>query len=208
MGASWPRRDIGHAGDAQGGRGAHPCRHRLLLLALRPTLADARVARQLDKSNAEITRMVGFTRVSDPGAVEAIAVELNRAIKERGDLQAQLDAFKTKSAMPRLPSPDEIAKLATGVEARIKQDPVVAREMLRRMLKGGALRMVPRPDGSYRAESVILPLDLPAKAKRPGVTGPLGDREISMVARACNSTFLLSNFKDLRRCGCRSRRRS
>ncbi|MBW2456347.1 MAG: hypothetical protein JRI68_17640 [Deltaproteobacteria bacterium] len=53
-----------------------------------------------------------------------------------------------------------------AIEARVKEDPIAAREALRRMLDNGRIEMHPQPDGSYRAESVIFPLILAWKIRR------------------------------------------
>jgi hypothetical protein len=53
----------------------------------------------------------------------------------------------------------------------------------------------------------FLPLVFPTENAETPSEGYQGGRCPRWVARARNSTFLPSNFKALRRCGCRSRRR-
>ena len=78
-----------------------------------------------------------------------------------------------------------------AIEARAKEDPVAAREALRRMLDNGRIEMHPQPDGSYRAESVIFPLILAwkirrRKARKPRKSETAEASEVvrTMVARA------------------------
>ena len=66
-----------------------------------------------------------------------------------------------------MPTVDEIVALVVDVEARIKDDPASGREALRQMLHEGVLVMDPLPDGRYRARSVIFPLTLRWKTRKP-----------------------------------------
>ena len=105
--------------------------------------------------------------------MEAVTAELNKAGSEKKLIQQQLEGLSARGVeRPKIPTAGEVAGLASDVEGRMAQDPEAAREMLRRMLEGGSLKMIPQPDGSYRAESHIMVLNLPTKAKRPGGTGP------------------------------------
>ena len=61
------------------------------------------------------------------------------------------------------------------VEARLKEDPMTAREALRRVLLNGKIVMHPQPDGSWQAESALIYGRLAGSRKRkPRNGGPSG----------------------------------
>jgi len=102
---------------------------------------------------------------------------------EQRDLKAKLDALKTSTVEPRLPTEDEILAYVVDVETRIKDDPTTAREALRRLLLDGKLVMHPQPDGSWRGESLILPLRLAGgRTRKPRNGGPSGASETSTTS--------------------------
>jgi len=73
---------------------------------------------------------------------------------------AAISASNEALELPRLPTAEEMAALVIEVEARIKEDPTSMREALRQSLDQGRLHMEPLPDQSYRAHSLLFPLQL------------------------------------------------
>jgi len=108
------------------------------------------------------------------GASQTIRSSLETAIAEQRDLKAKLDALKTSTVEPRLPTEEEVLAYVVDVEARIKDDPASAREALRRLLLNGRLVMHPQPDGSWRGESAVFPMRLAGKTPKPQSGGPSG----------------------------------
>ena len=86
-----------------------------------------------------------------------------------------LKALEETAAQPvRLPSRDEVLRAVVDLEARVAEDPVAAREALRRMLGADGIRLHPQPDGTYRAEARFYVFELGRqKENRP----PGGIRE-------------------------------
>jgi site-specific DNA recombinase len=122
------------------------------------------------------------------------------------DLRAQADA------PIRLPPVDLITERVLALRALTESPDVEgARATLRRYLKGGEITLTPeRFEGreTYVARAEFLPLVFLTENAETPSEGYQGGRCPRWVARGRNSTFLPSDFKDLRRCGCRSRRRS
>jgi hypothetical protein len=71
-----------------------------------------------------------------------------------------------------VPTVDEIVEMVLDVEARIREDPMAAREALRQLLGEGQIVLHPEPDGGYRAESTIFPLRLPPSGRRRNASKP------------------------------------
>ena len=64
------------------------------------------------------------------------------------------------------------------LQRQVKDDPTSAREALRRALQDGKLVMHPQPDGSYVADSMILPLRLGPRTRKPRPGSPSGAVEV------------------------------
>lgn len=110
-----------------------------------------------------------------------VKTELNELLAKKAQVQQQWEAVRREGKEDvRIPSVDEIVALVLDVEARIKDDPTSAREALRQMVHDGRIDMEPQADGSYRARSVIFPLDLQNKAQKPrGGSVPSGASGVS-----------------------------
>ncbi len=82
------------------------------------------------------------------------------------DLEAQarsekeaIEAIRREATEPiHLPSPREIEAFVADLDAELAQDPLRARELLRRVLKDGRIVLEPQPDGVYLARAAVLPL--------------------------------------------------
>lgn len=142
------------------------------------------LTRRIGELDREIERLVEFVAKTDPGpALDVVAKKLDHAAKEKKDLASQLEELKSRATSegPSLPDPEELLALALDVKNRLTDDPIRARELLRNLLGGRPIRIVPQGDGSFRAESVLFVETI--KAKRPRVSGPSVSSENSMVAR-------------------------
>ena len=152
-------------------------RQRLKTFTVKKDDERKRLTSQIEQFDVEVQNLVEFIRSTDPtsspGSFEAVRGSLERSTNERKRLQAHLDSLGSEPKdPPRLPTVDEITTLVLDIEARIKDEPTVAREAIRRMLNGLRIDMYPNPDGSYRARSVIFPLDLAWKTRRRKSTKP------------------------------------
>lgn len=141
--------------------------------------AEQRAAeKELRQLEAETSRLVGFIRRTDettnPGAFEAVRVDLENVTSRQVELKAKLTALATRSSEPRLPTVDEIMTYVMDVEARIKDDPTTAREALRQVLVNGKIVVTPEGDGACRAESMLIVGRLTWKTRKPRSGGPSG----------------------------------
>jgi site-specific DNA recombinase len=92
-----------------------------------------------------------------------------QAVQER----AEIDGLRGVLRAPtRLPSPDEIVERYLDLERYFELEPVTGRETLRRLIKGGTIRLVPE-DGVYVARCEVLPLAvLMTEKEKPPQEGP------------------------------------
>lgn len=73
------------------------------------------------------------------------------------DLKATIDELRARTNVPALPTVEQVVNLALDLEGRLHQDVTVGREQLRRLFKGGHLRLE-RRKGVYVARGQLLPL--------------------------------------------------
>jgi hypothetical protein len=129
-----------------------------------------RLAEQAEQVAAEIERLVGFIRTTDPakmpGAYEAVRTSLEKATQEHRQITLRLESLD-HAPEERVPTVDEILPLVLDVEARVGDDPVGARELLRELLLDGKIAMHPQEDGTYRGSSVVFPMHLRWKTRKP-----------------------------------------
>ncbi len=129
-----------------------------------------RLQGQAEHVAAEIDRLVTFVRTTDPtkmpGAHEAVRVSLEKATQEHRQITLRLEALD-QAPEERVPTVDEILPLVLDVEARVADDPVGARELLRELLLDGKVAMHPQEDGTYRGSSVVFPMNLRWKTRKP-----------------------------------------
>ena len=67
---------------------------------------------------------------------------------------------------------DRFLATTTDVEARLRDNPIGGREMLRQLLHGEPLKMDPLPDGGWKTDSMIFPIELPKCAKPRELASP------------------------------------
>ena len=86
----------------------------------------------------------------------------------------QIDALNEVVMQPiRLHTPDEVLRRVLDIEVLMDEDPIAAREELRRYFDGGKIRLEVNADGQYVARWALLPLVLLADTYKnaPGVSG-------------------------------------
>jgi hypothetical protein len=89
-----------------------------------------------------------------------------------------------------LPTPDEVLQRVYDLKARIEQDPVGAREELKRYFADGKIKLDPRPDGVYVARWELLPVVLMVGTRRPAPGSSGGGPYTLVVAGACSANIL------------------
>jgi hypothetical protein len=100
---------------------------------------------------------------------------LEEAVGKQRTLKAKLDALQEQRPDTRVPTVEEILGLSQDVRARLTDDPIAGRELLRYMLLNGKVTMVPNGDGSYQAESMLIWERIAWKTRKPrGGSGPSG----------------------------------
>jgi hypothetical protein len=144
---------------------------RLASFRIRSGGEKQRLERELRRLDAEAERLVAFIRSTDAvqgqGAFEAVRAALEKVTATRRGVEEKLTSLRHASAEPRIPTVAEIMAYVLDVEVRFKEDPTAAREALRQLLVNGKLVMEPQPDGSYVARSVILPMQVSWKTRKP-----------------------------------------
>jgi site-specific DNA recombinase len=101
-------------------------------------------------------------------------LEAHKATEHR-----EIAALNETAVQPvRLPSPGEVMDRLLELDARMDDDPIAAREELRRYLDGGKIRLEIDEAGNYVARWALLPLVLLADTYKnaPGVTGGVSER--------------------------------
>lgn len=116
-------------------------------------------SKRLARTEARIAGLVQF--IADGERSESIVSGLHDLEAQAKAERATIAAIEERAATPiRLPSPAEVEQLVCDLEARIAQDPLRAREELRRLLKDGRIVLEPQPDRVYLARTSLLPLVL------------------------------------------------
>jgi site-specific DNA recombinase len=150
--------------------------------------ASKQLERQLELKKAEVERLLTFIRSTDvstsPGAVEAVRSALETSHNEQRQLETRRAGLKTQNTEPpRVPTAKEMTALVLDVEGLIRDDPTRAREALRKALDHGRLYMEPLPDQTYQARSVLFPLRLSGRSRRPRSSGD-GEATVGNVSCA------------------------
>jgi hypothetical protein len=111
----------------------------------------------------------------DPAVLDAVRPALEEAVGKQRALKARLDALQERRPDSRAPTVEEILGLSQDVKARIKDDPIAGRELLRYMLLDGKVTLTPNEDGSYTAASMLIWARVAWKTRKPrGGSGPSG----------------------------------
>ncbi len=112
-------------------------------------------------------RIRGFVDMwADGMRDEAVKAAWDDAKREEQSVKAAIASLEAAAATPiRLPTPAEVEDRILNLHKLCETTPIEAREVLRRVFNGRIV-MRPQPDGSYLAQTEILPLVLIAPSKR------------------------------------------
>ena len=143
------------------------------------SLADLK--REVSRVDRKVERFLAFieaTKVNDP-SLDVVRGSLTEAVTRQRDLKAKLAALQEHRPETRAPTVEELVNLAQDVHARLKEDPIAGREMLRNLLGDGMMKMTPNDDGSYEVESSLIWERLTWKTRKPrGGSRPSGAPEV------------------------------
>lgn len=107
---------------------------------------------------------------------------------ERGKaktLNLKIAALESTSTEPiQLPTPATIRGWMENLQAFIDRDPLAAREYLRKLLKGGRVRLRAQEDGVYVAKTELLPLVLLTTTPPSGLP-----KEASLSSACCGGVI-------------------
>jgi hypothetical protein len=95
-----------------------------------------------------------------------VRTSLEKATQEHRQITLRLESLD-RAPEERVPTVEEILTLVLDVEARVADDPVGARELLRELLLDGKIAMHPQEDGTYKGSSVVFPMHLRWKTRKP-----------------------------------------
>ncbi len=131
---------------------------------------------RVGRTKARVQALVNFiSDGNDSPAVRATLRDLEAQV--RADTSAISSLVASAEKPIELPTADAIMRRQIDLEAIVATDPTRAREELRRLFQGGQLLLRPQPDGTYLAESRLLPLvafgaTTNAPRAEPGGFGP------------------------------------
>lgn len=115
---------------------------------------EATLAKKQRRAPAPVPeRVIGYIRVSTSDqANEGVSLDAQRA---------KLEAWcAMQGAVLVRASPDEVLEAVLDVDARLAADVEAGREAIRRLLRGGTIRLRPTPERVYVAEADVVPLAL------------------------------------------------
>lgn len=147
---------------------------------------------RLARIQARITNLVEVLASGERS--DAISHALRDMEAHKAAEQAAIAGLEMLVVQPiRLPSPDEVMQLVFDLEARVVEDPIAAREQLRRYLRGEKIRLELDASGNYVARWALLAVELLADSNKaaPGVSGGGSERSQAtfVVAGAGFFTF-------------------
>ena len=142
-------------------------------------LADfKREAAQVDRKVERLLAFIEATEANDP-TLDVVRAGLTEAVTRQREVKAKLAALQEQRPETRPPTVAELVSLAQDVRARVEEDPIAARELLRHMLLDGKVTMTPNEDGSYTAASMVIWARIAWKTRKPRATsGPSGAPEV------------------------------
>lgn len=148
------------------------------------TVRGHRVDR-IDKRIANLVDVLASGERSDAISKALQDMESHRAMEQK-----QIEALNDVATQPiRLPTPDEVMARVLDIEARMDQDPIAAREEVRRYFDGGRIQLEVNAHDQYVARWALLPLVLLADTYKnaPGVSGG--------GASSCQATFVVAGAR-------------
>lgn len=143
--------------------------------------------KQLDKVKVQIEKLIDF--IADGEDSPAIRDRLKTLEAEAKVVRRRVKVLERETTTPiALPTPDEMTSLVFDLDRRLMADVSRGREELRRLFRGGQIRLNPQPGGFYVAQSEILPLVLlttpPSVANQGGRKGADQDPRYSAISCA------------------------
>lgn len=128
--------------------------------------------------------------IANGAALDSVLARLAAEETEAKSLRARLVEVESVQRTPiRLPSPDEVLEAVLDLDARLAADVEAGRQAIRRLLRGGTIRLRPTPEGVYVAEADVLPLAL---FLAPDVRTPAsGDRDGRYTTDDCGGALPL-----------------
>ncbi len=138
---------------------------------------------RLDRTTKRISNLVA---VLASGERSAAITDALRDLEVQAGVERQgIADLQELAAEPiRLPTPEEVLERVYDLEARLQQDPIAGREALRKLFKGGQIRLELGKDGIYTARSELLPLVLLTETPTPASGDTGGGRYTLRVAGA------------------------
>jgi len=102
----------------------------------------------------------GNPTLADDGNAVAMRISMAGPFAEGADVSS-VALFSEKNPVPKMaefgfPVPPPKVE----IESRVHDDPVAGRESLRRLFRGGKIRMEPQPTGKYLARAELMPLQI------------------------------------------------
>jgi site-specific DNA recombinase len=120
---------------------------------------------RLERTEARIAGLVKFISEGDHSAyVRSTLLDLEAQAKAEKEAIAAI--VREASEPIHLPSPAELERVVYDIDARLHQDPLAARELLRRLFKDGRVVLEPQPDRIYLARTEVFPLLLLSEGVR------------------------------------------
>jgi len=112
---------------------------------------------KLERTEAKIRRLIG--KLSDGDGSDYIREEIDiLAAAAKAEKAAIASLGRQARRPPKLPTVDEVERLVrTGMDSLLAEDVNTARELLRRLFKGGTIGLHPDAAGTYTARSRVLP---------------------------------------------------
>jgi hypothetical protein len=143
---------------------------------------------RLERTEARIAGLVKFISEGDH-SVYIRSTLLDLKAQAKTEKQA-IGAILREVAQPiRLPSPGELERMVYELESRNRQDVLVARELLRRILKNGRIVLEPQANRVYLSPTDVLPLLLLSEGVEKPVA-PGSPQGLPFLARVAGARYL------------------
>jgi Arc/MetJ-type ribon-helix-helix transcriptional regulator len=121
---------------------------------------------RLARTEARIHALVGFIANGDDS--EYVRTALKDLEVQANQEKAAIRQIQRHAAEPiTLPTPKQVLEVAQNISLVLEQDPIGAREALRRLFDSGHITLKPQPEGHYVAEATFFPLVALAQSTKP-----------------------------------------
>jgi len=139
---------------------------------------DARQVLRRAENMVARARSALLAMAHSPEVVKDLSGALDVALQDKARAEATLALALADYGPAPVPTATDLSELATLLEKRAAEDPMLFRETLRRMTADGRIVLRPQSDGSYLAQSFFFPLVVPPPVdgrKGPKATKPRRD---------------------------------